>query len=156
MESIIHQKTSQPLNGLDIDKHQSEKIKSVLRAAYITAILCVCMMFISNATLKFVAITQLKSSITCILLGLSAGYGIGAARMAALLWSVADAIRGRYYSAAIGVIVSIAFAWHELSTSEMALSALRIESDLAKSSYKMLLVATLLIEARLITGLFRK
>ena len=156
MEFITQKETSYRSNGLNSDSERSEKIKAVLRAAYITAILCVCLMFVTNATLKFIAMTEVKGGLTCILLGLSSGYGIGAARLTALLWSVADAIRGRYYSAGIGVVVSIAFAWYELSTSEMALSALKIESDLAKSSYKMLLVATLLIEARLIAGLFRK
>ena len=113
-------------------------------------------MFLTNATLKYIALSRLKEDIPSILLGISAGYGIGAARLAALLWSVADAIRSRFYSAALGVIISIAFAWHELSTAEMALSALEMKSDLAKSSYKMLLIATLLVEARLIAGLFRK
>ena len=156
MEFTTQKETLSRSNGLNNDSERSEKIKAVLRAAYIAAILCVCLMFATNATLKFIAITEVKEGLTCILLGLSSGYGIGAARLTALLWSVADAARGRYYSAAIGAIISIAFAWHELSTAEMALSALKIDSDLAKSSYKMLLIATLLVEARLIAGLFRK
>ena len=76
-------------------------------------------------------------------------------RAAALLWSVADAARSRYYSSAIGVIISIAFVWHELANVERYVEAAG-GNQLVLASVKFIIVAALLLEARLIAGLFRR
>lgn len=80
---------------------------------------------------------------------------IEASRAAALLWSVADAARGRYYSSSIGIIISILFVWHELANVRNYVTAAG-GNELVLASVKFIIVAALLLEARLIAGLFRR
>jgi len=80
---------------------------------------------------------------------------IETSRAAALLWSVADAARSRYYSSAIGIVISIAFVWHELANVERYVEAAG-GNQLVLASVKFIIVAALLLEARLIAGLFRR
>jgi len=80
---------------------------------------------------------------------------VEASRAAALLWSVVDAARGRYYSSTIGIIISILFVWHELANVRNYVETAG-GNELVLASVKFIIVAALLIEARLIAGLFRK
>jgi hypothetical protein len=143
------------LNGQTREK----ETKAALKAAYYTAIVAAIAAFVVPGMLRgvglFESFNSKTPSIVVAATSILIPFIIEVSRAAALLWSVADAARSRYYSSAIGVVISIAFVWHELANVERYVEAAG-GNQLVLASVKFIIVAALLIEARLIAGLFRK
>jgi len=125
----------------------------------VTAIIAAAGAFVVPGLLRGVALLQSFTSKTpsavVVIVAILVPFIVEASRAAALLWSVVDAARGRYYSSAIGIIISILFVWHELANVRNYVETAG-GSELVLASVKFIIVAALLLEARLIAGLFRK
>ena len=136
-----------------------KETRAALKAAYYAAIVAAIAAFIVPGALRGVALYTSFDARTPQAIVLATAilvpFIIETSRAAALLWSVADAARSRYYSSAIGVVISIAFVWHELANVERYVEAAG-GNELVLASVKFIIVAALLIEARLIAGLFRR
>jgi hypothetical protein len=138
---------------------RESETRNALKVAYVVAIIAAAGAFIVPGLLRGVALWQSFTSKTpgavIAIVAILVPFIIETSRAAALLWSVADAARSRYYSSAIGAVISIAFVWHELANVEQYVEAAG-GNQLVLASVKFIIVAALLIEARLIAGLFRK
>jgi hypothetical protein len=138
---------------------KEKETHNALKTAYIVAIIAAAGAFIVPGLLRGVALLQSFTNETPVavvaIVATLVPFIIEASRAAALLWSVADAARGRYYSSAIGIVISILFVWHELVNVRNYVTAAG-GNELVLASVKFIIVAALLIEARLIAGLFRQ
>lgn len=128
--------------------------------AYYAAIAAGLLAFVTLAVVRYIAsynsIEATTNEGVRTFIALSIASIVAIARTIALLWSTVDAHRRRYISCALGVVISITFMWHELSNAATMCDLAGLRNDFIKSAIKFTIVAAMLIEARLITGLFRK
>ena len=138
---------------------REKETRAALKAAYYAAIVAAIAAFIVPGALRGVALyasfMERTPQTVVLATAVLVPFIIEASRAAALLWSVADAARGRYYSSTIGIIISILFVWHELANVRNYVTAAG-GNELVLASVKFIIVAALLLEARLIAGLFRR
>lgn len=135
-------------------------MNSIMVIAYYAAIAAGILAFLTLAVIRYTAsfnsIDQSVSEGVRVFIAISTASIVAVARTVALLWSTVDAHRRRYISCTLGVIISITFMWHELSNANLMCDLSGLKNDFIKAAVKFIIVAAMLIEARLITGLFRK
>lgn len=141
---------------------ESERIATIniMLVAYYAAVAAGLLAFLTLAVVRYIAAyNSIESSVSDgvrVFIAISIASIVAIARAIALLWSTVDASRRRYISCALGVIISIAFMWHELANADLMCELAGLKNDFIKSAIRFTIVAAMMIEARLIAGLFRK